>query len=158
MHFMASVISCEGIVRFLVSDNINIYIYTLPGFFSRFHEHSWIHDSQNSWGKGRGRLFLQLFSVPLSPALQTRHLDISRAISRQSSPLHIASSRTLNRKILVSKRKLLVILDYRHISISIIINETLFSRKLSIRVLRNKQISAYLHFFLLNIKYIFSNM
>ena len=52
-----------------------------------FHEHSRITGLQ---GKGEG--------IPLSPRdhfqLLHRHLDISRAITAESSPLHIASSRT----------------------------------------------------------------
>ena len=59
-------------------------------FFSMwvfFHEHSRITGLQ---GKGEGiSLTPQYHSPPLH-----RHLDISRAITPESSPLHIASSRT----------------------------------------------------------------
>ena len=47
-----------------------------------------IHDSQD--GRGRGRLFLQLLSITST----CRYLDISWVITTESSPLHIASSRT----------------------------------------------------------------
>ena len=44
-------------------------------------------------------------SLPLPPASQNRYLDISRAITAESSPLHIASNQTRTGKPLVSERK-----------------------------------------------------
>ena len=52
-----------------------------------------IHDSQD--GRGRGRLFLQLLSITST----CRYLDISWVITAESSPLHIASSRTRTRNL-----------------------------------------------------------
>ena len=52
-----------------------------------FHEHSQFTEQQ---GKGEGICLTPLYNLhPLY-----RHLDISRAITADSSPLHIASSRT----------------------------------------------------------------
>ena len=54
-----------------------------------FHEHSRFTGQQ---GKGEGIYLTPLYHFhPLH-----RHLDISRAITAESSPLHIASSRTRN--------------------------------------------------------------
>ena len=47
-----------------------------------------IHDSQDS--RERGKVSLSLISTTSNPL--HRHLDISRAITAESSPLHIASS------------------------------------------------------------------
>ena len=67
----------------------------LPFFFSIwvfFHEHSWITGLQ---GKGEG--------IPLTPHyhfhMLHRHLDISWAITGESSPFHIASSQTRTRNL-----------------------------------------------------------
>ena len=72
-----------------------------PSFFSIwvfFHDHSRITGLQ---GKGEG--------ISLTPHYHFhplhRHLDISRAITAESSPLHIASSRTRPGNLLVSQRK-----------------------------------------------------
>ena len=66
-----------------------VFVFFFP-FFSIwvfFHNHSWIRGVQM---KGEG--------ISLSPHyhfhLLYRHLDISRAITGESSPLHIVSSRT----------------------------------------------------------------
>ena len=63
-----------------------------------FHEHSRMTGLQ---GKGEG--------ISLTPHYHFhplhRQLDISRAITAESSPLHIASSRTRNREPLVSECK-----------------------------------------------------
>ena len=61
------------------------YFYFLSGFF--FHEHSRFIGQQ---GKGKTLYLSPLchFHPPL------RHLDISQAITAESSPLHIVSSRT----------------------------------------------------------------
>ena len=59
----------------------------LMGIWVFFHKHSRITELQ---GKGKGiSLTHQYHFHPLH-----RHLDISRAITAESSPLHIASSRT----------------------------------------------------------------
>ena len=67
-----------------------LFLYLMFFFFSMwvfFHEHSRITGLQ---GKGEGiSLTPQYHFPPLH-----RHLDISRAITAESSPLHIASSRT----------------------------------------------------------------
>ena len=86
----------------------NIYIYIYIYIFSIrvfFHEHSRITGLQ---GKGEG--------ISLTPHYHFhplhRHLDISRIIAAEISPLHIASSRTRTGNLgfpkpLISKRKLL---------------------------------------------------
>ena len=66
----------------------NIYIYIYIFFYLVFfHEHSRITGLQ---GKGEG--------ISLTPHYHFhpihRHLDISRAITAESSPLHLGSSRT----------------------------------------------------------------
>ena len=50
-----------------------------------------IHDSQDSWRRGRGYLFNSSLSLHNPLAM---HLDISWAITAEGSPLHIATSRT----------------------------------------------------------------
>ena len=51
-----------------------------------------VHDNRVLQGKGQGiSLSPHYYFHPLH-----RHLDISRAITAEGSPLHIASSRTLN--------------------------------------------------------------
>ena len=63
-----------------------------------FHKHSRFTGKQ---GKGEGIYLTPLYHFhPLH-----RHLDISRAITAESSPLHIADSRTRTGKPLVSERK-----------------------------------------------------
>ena len=68
----------------LLLQGIRIFFFSIWVFF---HEHSQITGLH---GKGEG--------IPLTPYYHFhplhRHLDISRAITAQSSPLHIASSRT----------------------------------------------------------------
>ena len=69
-----------------------VYCNCLPGccFFLSGFSFTNIHDSQDSRGKGRLYLFILLYHFyPLH-----RHLDISRAITAESSHLHIASRRT----------------------------------------------------------------
>ena len=62
----------------------NFFFFSIRVFF---HEHSRITGLQ---GKGEGISFTPLYHFhPLH-----RHLDISRAITAESSPLHKASSRT----------------------------------------------------------------
>ena len=66
--------------------HIYIYIY-ISSIWVLLHEHSWIRRLQ---GKGMG--------IPLTPHYHFhplhRHLDISWAITAESSPLHIATSQT----------------------------------------------------------------
>ena len=73
--------------KFLKSVENYMYVYIYFSTWVFFYEHSWITGLQ---GKGEG--------IPLTPhyhfdPLHT-HLDISRAITAESSPLHIASSWT----------------------------------------------------------------
>ena len=63
-----------------------------------------IHDPQDNRGRGN----LSLSSTALYHFhLFHRHLDISQEINAESSPMHIASSRTWTRNIFISKCKLL---------------------------------------------------
>ena len=78
----------EGNIERLLYEAMTIqkrFFFFLSGFF--FHEHSQITELQ---GKGEG--------ISLTPHYHFhplhRHLDISRAIAAESSPLRIASSRT----------------------------------------------------------------
>ena len=63
-----------------------------------FHEHSPFTGQQ---GKGEG---ISITSLDKFHSLR-RHFEISRAITIESSPLHIASSRTQTGKPLLSERK-----------------------------------------------------
>ena len=63
-----------------------------------FHEHSRLTWQQ---GKQEGIYFTQLFHFHLPH----RHLDISCAITAESSPLHIASCQTQSRNHLLSEHK-----------------------------------------------------
>ena len=75
----------EDEARDLIFD-IYIYIYIFFSIWVFFHEHSRITGLQ---GKGEGISFTPHYHFhPLE-----RHLDISRVITAESSPLHIASSR-----------------------------------------------------------------
>ena len=62
---------------------MNFYLFLSGGFFTN------IQDSKDS--RGRGRLSFLILLYHFGPL--HRHLDISRAITAESSPLHIASSR-----------------------------------------------------------------
>ena len=63
-----------------------------------------IHHSQDN--RGRGSLSLSLTALYHFHLLH-RHIDISQAITAESSPMHIASSRTWTRNLCFSKCKLL---------------------------------------------------
>ena len=68
----------------------NLTLFSYPIFFFFFlsgFSFTNIHESQDCRGRGRGIFYYHFH--PLH-----RHLDISRAITAESSPLHIASSRT----------------------------------------------------------------
>ena len=67
-----------------------IYIYIYRFSFTN------IHESQHS--RGRGRAFFYLLTTTSTHPLH-RHLDISWAITAESSPLHIASSQTRTRNL-----------------------------------------------------------
>ena len=74
--------SCRSCVLFF-------FFFSIGAFF---HEHSWLTGLQ---GKGEGiSLTPHCYFHPLH-----RHLDISRAIAAESSPLHIASNRTRTGKL-----------------------------------------------------------
>ena len=84
-------------------DGFSKYFITNNFFFSirvLFHEHL-----RFTWQQGKGE---GIYLTPLYHfhSLQ-RHLNISRAITAESSPLHIASSRTRTGNLLFSIRKLL---------------------------------------------------
>ena len=73
----------------IIFGKINIYFFSIWVFF---HEHSRFTGQQ---GKGEGIYLTPLYHFhPLH-----RHLDISRAITAESSPLHIAGSRTRTRNL-----------------------------------------------------------
>ena len=63
-----------------------------------------IHDSQDN--RGRESLSLSLTALYHFHLLH-RHLDISQAITAESSPIHIASSRTWTRNLFFPRCKLL---------------------------------------------------
>ena len=69
--------------------NVNFNCLPLLPFLASGFSFTNIHDSQDN--KGRGRIFLNHFH-PLH-----RHLDISRAITAESSLLHIARGKTQTR-------------------------------------------------------------
>ena len=79
---------------------IYIYIYILSGQRPRITNH-------RTAGEGGGHFSLPTPHYHFHPP--HRHLDISRTITAESSPLHITSSRTQTRETLVSERKSLTI-------------------------------------------------
>ena len=99
------------------SPNKNKYRY----FFSVWFSFTNIHDLQDS--RGRGWLFLpRPLSLLFYFHLLHRHLDISRAITIESLPLHIASNRSRTGKSLVFEGKSLTtklcIIKYRYFHLS----------------------------------------
>ena len=73
-----------NIPHFFILNSIPIFFFSIRVFF---YEHSWFTGQQ---GKGKA-IFL---STPYQFHPLHKHLDISRVITSESSPLHIASSRT----------------------------------------------------------------
>ena len=80
-----------------------------------FHEHARFTGQQ---GKGEGISLTPLYHFhPLH-----RHLDISRAITALSSPLHIAGSRTRKRKSLTTRLRALLLLAVNELGSFLISN------------------------------------
>ena len=73
----------------LLTDQISLSGFLFFFFFLSGFSITTIHESQDCRGRGRAFLTPHYHFHPL-----LRHLEISRAITAESSPLHIASPRT----------------------------------------------------------------
>ena len=102
-HWLSEIYKKWGGFMLALSNNSNLFFFSIWVFF---HEHSRITGLQ---GKVEGICLTPHYHFhPLH-----RHLDISRAITPESSPLHIASTRPdSNREPLISECKSLIITIY----------------------------------------------